>query len=67
MAFLCTYCKKHPDPNDLAVGITYFAYVAEPVANNEDSKYHEPKRIGDRVHDAAMAWYHLKALLLDSL
>jgi len=39
--FVCI--KKQPENLDLAVGITYFVYVAESVANNEDATDHEPK------------------------
>ena len=56
--------KKQPDPNDLAVCIIYFTYSTELATNNEDlvdATYHESKRIGDRVHAVAMAWYHLKS------
>ena len=35
MAFLYVL-KKQPEHLDLAVGITYFAYVTELVTNNED-------------------------------
>jgi len=40
--FVCI--KKQPENLDLAVGITYFVYVLEPVANNEDATCHELKR-----------------------
>ena len=43
MAFLYSL-KKQPENLDLAVGITYFVYVLEPVANNEDATCHELKR-----------------------
>ena len=55
MAFLYAL-KKQPENLDLAVGITYFAYVAKSVANNEDATCHEFKRIGNMVHAVAMAW-----------
>lgn len=42
MAFLYSL-KKQPENLDLAVGITYFVYVLEPVANSEDATYHEHK------------------------
>lgn len=69
MAFLCVL-KKQPEHLELAVWIIYFAYSTELAINNDDlvdATYHEPKRIGDRVHAVAMAWYHLKALLLGPL
>lgn len=66
MAFLYVL-KKQPEHLDLAVGITYFAYVTEPVANNEVliyATYHEYKLIYDKVHAAAMSWYHLKSFVV---
>ena len=56
--FVCI--KKQPENLDLAVGITYFVYVLEPVVNNEDATYHEPKLIDDGLYAVAMTYYHLQ-------
>ena len=52
--------KKQPEYLALTVYITYFAYVAKPVANNEDATYHEPKLIDYRLYAVAMTYYHLQ-------
>jgi len=56
MAFFVYILKKRPDPNDLATWIIYFAYVAELVANNEDSTHRKHKLIYNKVHVVAIAW-----------